>query len=67
MGRPASPELSPPMRRPTDRLDFGEEIDDILFMGSALIIIARAGRVGVWNAATKSWQVRAPCVRRAKT
>ena len=55
------------MRRPTDRLDFGEEIDDILFMGSALIIIARAGRVGVWNAATKSWQVRAPRVRRAKT
>ena len=45
-------------RRVADRLDFGEAIDDIFFMGAALIIIARAGRVGVWNAATKSWQVR---------
>ena len=47
-------------RRAAERSDWGEHIDDMFFVGSSLVTLSLAGRVGVWNTVTKNWQVRRP-------
>jgi len=51
---------APVPRRAAERSDWGEHIDDMFFVGSSLVTLSLAGRVGVWNTVTKNWQVRRP-------
>lgn len=37
----------------------GVPVDSLFFIGSQLVATSHTGKVGVWNAVTQHWQVRA--------
>ena len=39
--------------------DLEVAVDALFFIGSQLVALSHTGKVGVWNAMTQTWQVRA--------
>jgi len=55
---PTSASASAAAAAAADNFDLGVPIDSMFFIGSSLVTTASSGRVGVWNAVSKNWQVQ---------
>lgn len=49
--------LSAPHLLPTGVFHLGVPVEALFFVGNQLIATSHTGRIGVWNAVTKHWQV----------
>lgn len=50
--------LPKPSMLPTGVFHLGVPVEALFFVGNQLIATSHTGRIGVWNAVTKHWQVR---------